>query len=46
LKNANLVDETRLMLYKLFVDQERERKEIKEQMAEEARHFNEFQASY
>ena len=33
------------MLNKLFAAQEREWKEIKEQMAEEACQFNEFQAS-
>jgi len=33
------------MLNKLLAAQERERKEIEEQMAEEARHFSEFQAS-
>ena len=41
LKNANLVDKARLMLDKLLAAQEREQKEIEEQMAEEARHFNE-----
>ena len=46
LKNANSGDEARLMLNKLLAAQEHERKEIEEQMAEEARHFNEFQASY
>ena len=34
------------MLNKLLTAQECERKEMEEQMAEEARHFNEFQASY
>ena len=46
MKNANTVNGTRLMLNKLLTDQERERKEIEEQMAEEACHFNEFTASY
>ena len=46
LKKANLVDEARLMLNKLLATQERKRKDIEEQMAKEARHFNEFQASY
>ena len=34
------------MLNKLLAAQERELKEIKEQMAEEARHFDKFTASY
>ena len=34
------------MLNKLLAAQEREWKEIEEQMTEEACHFNEFQASY
>jgi len=34
------------MLNKLFAAQEREQKEIEEQMAKKAHHFNEFQASY
>ena len=46
LEKASLVDEARLMLNKLLTAQECERKEMEEQMAEEARHFNEFQASY
>ena len=45
-RNANLVDEAWLILNKLLAAQECERKEIEEQMAEEACHFNEFQASY
>jgi len=40
------VDEARLMLNKLVIAKERERKEMKEQMAEEARHLNDLQASY
>jgi len=43
LENANAVNEARLMLNKLLAAQECERKEIEEQMAEEARHFT---ASY
>ena len=46
LKNANLVDEARLMLHKFLTTQEHGLKEIEEQMDEEARHFNEFQANY
>jgi len=46
MENANPVDEAWLMLIKLLAAQERERKEIEKQMAEEARYFNEFQACY
>ena len=40
------MDEARLMLNKLLAAQEREQKEIEEQMAKETRHFSELQASY
>jgi len=46
LENANLVDEAWLILNKLLAAQEREQKEIEDQMAEKARHFNEFEAGY
>ena len=46
LKNANTVNEARQMLNKYLAAQECEQKEIEEQMAEEAYHFNEFTASY
>jgi len=46
LKNSNLMDEARLMINKLLAAQECEWKEVEERMAEEARHFNEFHASY
>ena len=46
LEKASPVDETRLMLNKLLIAQERERKEIKEQIVEETRDLNNFQASY
>ena len=46
LKSANLMDEARLVLNKLLAAQECERKEIEEQMAEEAWHLNDLQASY
>jgi len=45
LEKASLVDKARLMLNKLLAAQECERKEIKEQMAEKARHLNDFQAT-
>ena len=44
LEKANLVDEAWLMLNKLLAAQECERKEMEEQMAEEARHLIDFQA--
>ena len=40
------MDEARLMLNKLLTAQECEQKEMEEQIAEEARHLNDFQASY
>ena len=46
LEKAILIDEVRSMLNKLLTAQEHERKEMAEQMAEEARHFHNFQASY
>jgi len=46
LEKVSLVDEARLMLNKFLIIQECERKEMEEQMAEEARHLNDFQASY
>ena len=46
LEKASPVDVARLMLNNLFTAQECERKEMEEQMAEEARHLNVFQASY
>jgi len=41
-----LIDDAQLTLNKLLAVQERELKEIDEQMVEEARHLNDFQASY
>jgi len=46
LEKASPVDEARLILNKLLIAQEREWKEMEEQMVEEARHLNDFQASY
>jgi len=46
LEKASLVDEARSMLNKLLTAQEYQRKEKEEQMAEEARHLHNFQASY
>ena len=46
LEKTSLVDETRLMVNKLLTAQECERKKMKEQMVEEARHLHNFQASY
>jgi len=46
LEKASPVDEARLMFNKFLTAQEYERKEMEEQMAEEARHLNDFQASY
>ena len=40
------MNEAEMMLNKLLAAQERKQKEIEEQMAEEARRFNEFMASY
>ena len=40
------MDKARLMLNKLLTTQEYKWKEMEEQMAEEACHFNDFQASY
>ena len=45
LEKASPVDEARLMLNKLLTAQECERKEMEEQMAEKARHLNNFQAA-
>ena len=45
-EKASLMDEARLMLNKLLTAQEYERKEMEEQMAEEAHHLHNFQASY
>ena len=46
LEKVSPLDEARSMLDKLLNAQEHERKEIEEQMAEEAHHLNDFQASY
>ena len=46
LEKASSMDEARSMLGKLLVAQEHERKEMEEQMAEEARHLHNFQADY
>ena len=46
LEKTSLVDEARLMLNKLLTTQECKRKEIEEQMAEEAHHLHGFQARY
>ena len=46
LENAGSMDEARSTLSKLLAAQEHERKEIEEQMAEEARHLQHFQAYY
>ena len=46
LENACSMDEARSTLSKLLAAQEYERKEIEEQMAEEARHLQHFQADY
>ena len=46
LENAGSMDEARSTVSKLLAAQEHERKEIKEQMAEEARHLQHFQANY
>ena len=40
------MDEAWLMMSMLLVAQEYERKEVEEQMAEEARHLHNFQADY
>jgi len=40
------VDEAKLLLNKILAAQECEQKKMKEQMVEEARHLNDFQASY
>ena len=45
LEKASPVDETRLMLNKLLIAQERERKEMEERWLK-TRHLNDFQASY
>ena len=44
LEKASSMDEARSMLGKLLAAQENERKEIEEQMAEEARNLQHFQA--
>ena len=46
MEKASPVDELWLILNKLLNAQECEWKEMEEQMAEEARHFNDFQARY
>ena len=46
LENAGSMDEARSTLSKLLVAQEYERKEIKKQIAEEARHLQHFQADH
>ena len=46
LEKASPMDEVQSMLKMLLTTQEHERKEIKEQMAEEARPLHDFQASY
>jgi len=46
LEKASPMDEARSMLNKLLTAQEHERKEMEEQMTEEARHLHNFQASY
>jgi len=46
LKTASSMDETRSTLSKLLATQEHERKEMEEQMAEEAHHLHNFQADY
>ena len=46
LENAGSMDEARSTLSKLLAAQEYERKEIEEQMAEEVRHLQHFQADY
>ena len=46
LENAGSVDETRTTQSKLLAAQEHERKEMEEQMAEETRHLQHFQADH
>jgi len=46
LEKTSPMDEARLMLNKLLTAQKCEKKEIEEQMIEEARHLHDFQASY
>jgi len=46
LEKASPVNEARSILNKLLCAQEYERKEMEEQMAKEARHLHNFQASY
>ena len=46
LEKVSLMDGARSMLGKLLAAQEHERKEMEEQMAEEARHLHNFQADY
>ena len=46
LEKVSSMDEARSMLGKLLATQEHERKEIEEQMAEEARHIQHFQTDY
>jgi len=46
LKNVGLVDEARTTLNKLLAAQEHERKEMEEQIAEEIRHLQHFQADH
>ena len=46
LENAGSMDEARSVLSKLLAAQEYERKEIEEQIAEEAHHLQRFQADH
>ena len=46
LEKVSPMDKVRSTLNKLLTTQEHERKEMEEQMAEEARHLHNFQASY
>ena len=46
LESTNLVEDTQQVLSNLHVTQERERKEVKEQIANQARHLNDSMASY
>jgi len=46
LEKVSPMDEARLTLYKLLTTQEHGRREMEEQMVEEARHLHNFQAIY
>ena len=46
LENASSIDEAQTTLSKLLAAQEHEQKEMEEQIAEEARHLQHFQADY